>query len=110
MNLFCWNCRDTARKGFVVMMKDIIKEYDISFVCLLETHCAGDKAERILRCLGLGNQYIQDARGHFGGIWCTWDPSKWMVTILRSSDQCVHMQVQWYSTPPWLLTIVYVST
>lgn len=56
MNLFCWNCRGTARKGFVGMMKDLIKEY-ISFVCLLETHVAGAKASRIVRRLGLGDSF-----------------------------------------------------
>lgn len=54
-------------------------------------------------------RFIQDARGHSGGIWCTWDRSRWTVSVLRASDQCVHMRVQWRSETPWLLTVVYGS-
>lgn len=91
------------------MMKDIMKEYDVSFTCLLETHMAGAKAEQIVRRLGLDAHYIQDAVGHAGKIWCCWDSSKWTITVLRSSMQCVHMRVQWRTSNLWLLTVVYGS-
>lgn len=91
------------------MMKDIMKEYDVSFTCLLETHVAGAKAEQIVRRLGLDAHYIQDAVGHSGRIWCCWDPSNWTITVPRSSMQCVHMRVQWHTSNPWLLTVVYGS-
>lgn len=91
------------------MMKDLIKEHALSFVCLLETHVAGDKAMRIVQRMGLGAHHLESARGHSGGIWCSWDPGKWTVTVLRSAPQCVHMRVKWLCQPAWLLTVVYGS-
>lgn len=77
------------------MMKDIIKEFDLSFVCLLETHVVGDKAIQIVNRMGLGAHFLEQARGHSGGIWCSWDRSKWTVTVLSSVTQYIHMHVQW---------------
>lgn len=70
------------------MMKDLIKEHELSFVCLLEMHVAGDKAMRIVQRMGLGAHNLESARGHSGGIWCSWDPGKWTVTVC--STVCSH--------------------
>lgn len=91
------------------MMKDLIKEFEISFLCLLETHVAGDRAVFLVQCMGLGVHFIENVCGHSGGIWCSWDPTNWMVTVLRSTSQCVRMCVKWRSQPAWLLTVVYGS-
>lgn len=91
------------------MMKDLIREFELSFICLLETHVAGDRALRLIQRFGLGVHFLENARGHSGGIWGSWDPTKWTVIVIRSTPQCVHMCVQWRSQPAWLLTVVYGS-
>lgn len=69
MNLICWNCRGTASKGFVGLVKDMKREYSASFIALLETHSSGTVAKRIAKRIGFENQFIKDARGQAGGIW-----------------------------------------
>jgi hypothetical protein len=47
--------------------------------------------------------------GGGGGLWCLCNNDVWMVKVLRSSNQYVHMEVSWRHETHWYLTVVYVS-
>lgn len=110
MNFMSWNCRGTAAKGFTSLVRDLRKEYDYSLIFLLETHASGDKALRQAKKTGFGGQFIVDANGHSGGIWCLWDVGYWNVDVINNSNQFVHMKVTWKGSISWLITVVYAST
>lgn len=38
MNMLGWNCRGAAGRGFVNLIHDLKKEYDVSMLFLVETH------------------------------------------------------------------------
>lgn len=97
-------------KGFLSLVKDLKKEYQSSFVFLLETHSSGDKARKLVKKTGFSGNFIVDAAWQSGGIWCLWDLALWKVEVLTSSNQFVHMQVTWKGTLSWLITVVYAST
>lgn len=109
MNILSWNCRGTAQKGFVNLIKDLRREYHTSFICLMETHTCAKTADRILRRVQLDGQFVVEIRGQAGGIWCLWDPMVWKVNIIGHSDQFVHMMIKWKQTEEWALTVVYGS-
>lgn len=79
MNAISWNCRGTASKGFVGLIKDLRREFCASMIILMETHNSGAAAQKIIRRIGLDSQYIEEARGHSGGLWCLWDSTIWTV-------------------------------
>lgn len=109
MNLICWNCRGTASKGFVGLVKDMKREYSASFIALLETHTSGNQAKKIAKRMGFEHQFIVDARGQAGGIWLIWDSVHCPIQILRDTTQLVHVKVSPSNASPWFSTIVYGS-
>lgn len=109
MNFISWNCRGTASKWFTSLVKDLRREYNASLIFLLETHTSGEKAVKLARKTGLAGNFIVDARGQAGGIWCLWDEAQWQVNVIDSSNQFVHLQVTWKRSISWLMTAVYAS-
>lgn len=79
MNIFCWNCRGTASRRFVRLLKDIKRDYSCSMMILVETHSSGTTAKRIAKRCGFSNSFIVDV----GGLWCLWDSPNWNVQVLK---------------------------
>lgn len=84
MNIITWNCHGTTARGFSVLIKDLVKYNNSSFLILLETHTSGDKAISIIHKFGLHGSFIQDATGHWGGICCVWQLDDWTMKVLRN--------------------------
>ena len=53
MNLINWNSRGTNSKGLGVLIRDMMKQNQSSFVVMLETHISGYKAKNIIHKIGL---------------------------------------------------------
>lgn len=85
MNAITWNFQGTSNKGFVPLIKDILKEYDVSLLFLLETHSSGPNVVRTIK--RIWTEWVA-----FGGsLWSVrWDSSNWKVQVLRSSCYFVH--------------------
>jgi len=47
MNILSWNCRGDGGKGFVGLVNDLVKEYNVGILCLMGTHIIGVQASRI---------------------------------------------------------------
>lgn len=109
MNILCWNCRGTAAKGFIALIKEMRRNYDSSILFLLETHSSGVRAQNQAKKTGFSGRFIVDSRGQSGGIWCLWDENIWKVEIIESSNQFVHLRVSWKGQISWFSTIVYAS-
>lgn len=54
-------------------MRELQKNYDTKLRILMEMHTSGDKASSIIKIISLKGNFIQEAQGHSGGIWCLWD-------------------------------------
>lgn len=109
MNYIAWKCRGVAAKGFISLMKDIRKEYDVSIIVLLETHASGISAQRKIKKMGFSGTHVFYSCGQAGGIWCLWDSSNWDMEVLDSNPQMAHLQVAWKGNSKWLLTVVYAN-
>jgi exonuclease III len=95
MNIISWNCRGVAGKGFVNLLKDMIQDRNTNFICLMEKHVSENKAKKIIKRTGFSYSFVVDADGQAWGIWCLCNNDVWMVKVLRSSNQYVHMEVSW---------------
>lgn len=109
MNFMAWNCRGTAAKGFSGLLKDLRREYSASLMFLLETHSSGPNCLKQVKKTGFSGQFVVEARGHSGGIWCLWEVSLWKVEVLESSNQFAHLRVTWKGHITWVITVVYAS-
>lgn len=84
----------TGMKGFAGLVNDIIREYDVGFLCLMETHISGARVRSIVNRMSLDGCFMVEAQGFAGGIWCLWNSSLWKVRVLESSNQYVHLLLQ----------------
>lgn len=109
MNIISWNCRGTGSKSFPGLVRDLKSKYNSQFVILLETHSSGTRNQAIIKKMGFDGQFVVDAEGQSGGIWCLWDKSTWSVKVEHSCRQFVHLIVSWQNQDPWALTAVYGS-
>lgn len=66
------------------MINDLRREFGAFLVILMETHTSSASAQRILGRIGFDSQYIEEAGGQSGGIWCFWDSSIWNVHVINS--------------------------
>ena len=55
MNIIVWNCWGISNKGFAAIIKDLSLRFKSHFICLLETHVGGSRAERIIRKFGFND-------------------------------------------------------
>lgn len=78
MNIITWNCHGTTARGFSVLIKDLVKYNNSSFLILLETHTSGDKAISIIHKFGLHGSFIQDV------TWCVWKLDDKIVKVLMN--------------------------
>ncbi|XP_020203003.1 uncharacterized protein LOC109788639 [Cajanus cajan] len=108
MNLLTWNCRGAGSRGFSSLMNDLIKEYNIGMLCLMETHISGEKALRVINRISLDKSFLVHANGQAGGLWCLWDSRQWHLDILENNSQFIHLKIL-NGEKPWYCTLVYAS-
>nr|KYP59202.1 Putative ribonuclease H protein At1g65750 family [Cajanus cajan] len=89
-------------------MNDVIKEYDVGVLCLLETHINGRRAKQVASRIKLDGVHIVDTHGKAGDIWCLWDSKKWDLDIVTQSSQFIHIKVR-RGDSQWFCTFVYAS-
>ncbi|XP_025608011.1 uncharacterized protein [Arachis hypogaea] len=109
MNIISWNCRGVGSKAFPSIIRDLRKEYEASFLFLLETHVSGSRGKQIRDRLGFDSSFVVEAVGHSGGIWCLWDSLVWNVDVVEHDRQYVHLKISGNNSSTWLLTAVYGS-
>ncbi|WCJ37367.1 DNAse I-like superfamily protein [Euphorbia peplus] len=79
-----------------------------SILVLVETKCSGILADNVIKKIGFDFSHRVEAIGFAGGIWVLWNnPIK--ISVLASSWQFVHLQVQLLHSDPFLFTAIYGS-
>lgn len=108
MNSLVWNCRGAGGKNFPTLIRDIMKIYHLDFIAILEPRISGSRANHVVNKIGLDNCVRVEAQGFSGGIWCLWKNSCPSITMISTSDFCIHLKVN--SSPSfWNLSIIYAS-
>lgn len=70
MNSVVWNCRGVGAKNFPMMIKDIMRIYKLDFTTILEPRISRERADAVIRRIGLVKGATVEARGFSGGLWC----------------------------------------
>lgn len=110
MKVLSWNCKGTAFKGLVGLIKDLKREFCVSLFTLMKTHTSGDFAHKIIRRIGFDSHHVEEVCGKSEGLRCLRDSSCWNIQVLFSSYQFIRMKVNKPQEQLWYLTVVYGST
>ncbi|KAL4358077.1 hypothetical protein AHAS_Ahas09G0250600 [Arachis hypogaea] len=78
------NAQGVGGKGFSRLVKDLCNRFHSGFLCLLETHISGAKAENVAQKFGFPNWHLVEGCGFLGGIWLMWNGSFWDVHVIES--------------------------
>ncbi|XP_020236673.1 uncharacterized protein LOC109816188 [Cajanus cajan] len=108
MNCLSWNCRGARGRRFPSLMNDVIREYNVGLLCLMETHISGDCAWKVARKISLDKCFMVQAQGQAGGIWFMWDSNRWFVDILEHTAHLIHIKIN-EGDNLWFCTFVYAS-
>ncbi|KAK4258437.1 hypothetical protein QN277_004888 [Acacia crassicarpa] len=78
-------------------------------MAILETRCSPQMAQAKAQVLGFLNMELTDCEGYSGGIWCLWDDSISLVTLVERNFQFMHFHITSTVGTTWDLTVVYAS-
>jgi hypothetical protein len=67
--ILAWNVRGFANRKSWNHMHDVVSKYKPNVILLFETHTLFNSAERFWNREGYEKIEIQEAQGHYGGIW-----------------------------------------
>jgi hypothetical protein len=109
MNCLFWNCRGAGGKLFPALVKDIFSIYQLDFLAILEPRISGRRADAVIKKIGLFEGARVEAQGFSGGIWCLWKNSCPPISVISSSQFCIHIQINPNTQNAWYLSIVYAS-
>lgn len=70
-----------------------MKIYHLDFIAVLETRVSGDKADVIIRKIGVQEGFRVEAQGFSSGIWYMWKDSCPFIYVVASSRCCIHLKV-----------------
>ncbi|KAL0439729.1 UNVERIFIED_CONTAM: hypothetical protein Slati_2455900 [Sesamum latifolium] len=103
-----WNVRGLNRRDHQVAVCDLIREFGVKFIGLLETHVAVNNVMQIQSVMLSGWNWFVNPTGPGNRIWLAWDATEVVVDILITHVQCIHCRVHSLrSCMDSLVTIVY---
>lgn len=74
-----WNCRGAGSQNFPSTIRNLVKDYKVGILCLLETRISGPGAEKVVRKLGFTNWIRLEASSFPGRIWVLWNEDSTQV-------------------------------
>jgi endonuclease/exonuclease/phosphatase family metal-dependent hydrolase len=108
ISILSWNIRGALGKQSRCQVRDIINSCHPSLVLLYETHGVFSKVERKWISLGYNLVFIQEARGHSGGIWILSNRTDLCFTLIDSISQAITFTIS-KGLASWCCTAVYGS-
>ncbi|KAL0293492.1 UNVERIFIED_CONTAM: hypothetical protein Sradi_6934200 [Sesamum radiatum] len=93
INAGFWNVRGLNRRDHQVAIADLVSEYHLYFIGLLETRVAFNNVACVQRGLLPRWNYYVDYGGPGNRIWLAWDVDFVDVTVVETGDQFIHCSV-----------------
>ncbi|MCH86112.1 RNA-directed DNA polymerase (Reverse transcriptase), partial [Trifolium medium] len=97
------SCRSSRRH-----VRDLVNSHHPSVFCLFETHGLFSKVERLWASLGYSAIFIQEARGHSGGIWVLSCRQDLTFTLISSMFQSITFFIS-KGMAKWACSAIYAS-
>lgn len=109
MKIILWNCRGAGSQGFFRHLKEVVRNYQPTILCLVETRTNSNKACRVLRSFHFTNMAVVENRGFRGGIWCFWDANQIAIQVINYNTQYLNLAIVQDRKVIWILSMVYAS-
>lgn len=101
-------CKGAGGKTFPSLVRDLVQRHKIQLLAILEPRISGIREDRVTKRMGFSHQFRVEAQGFAGGIWLLWEEQDFVVDIVQSHQQFVHMRILPKSRGrPWFCTVVY---
>ncbi|KAL0439687.1 UNVERIFIED_CONTAM: hypothetical protein Slati_2451700 [Sesamum latifolium] len=105
-----WNVRGLNHRDHQTAVRDLISEFRLLFVGLLETRVAAQHVSQVQEAVLQHWKWFNAPNESGNRIWLTWDDSEINVVILEVHEQCIHSRVCMKCTlDACLITVVYGS-
>ncbi|KAL0444891.1 UNVERIFIED_CONTAM: hypothetical protein Slati_2211800 [Sesamum latifolium] len=103
-----WNVRGLNRRDHQTAVRDLISEFSLLFVGLVDTRVAAQHVSRVQEAVLQHWKWFNAPNEAGNRIWLTWDDSEIDVVILEVHEQCIHSRVCMKRTlDACLITVVY---
>ncbi|KAL0440681.1 UNVERIFIED_CONTAM: hypothetical protein Sradi_0007000 [Sesamum radiatum] len=103
-----WNVRGLNRRDHQVAVRDLVTEFRLHFITLLETRVMPSNVTSLQACLLSRWRWFVDYSSHGNRIWLAWNDEFTDVDILDIGTQFVHCRVLIHEMhEPILTTVVY---
>ncbi|KAL0455359.1 UNVERIFIED_CONTAM: hypothetical protein Slati_0875100 [Sesamum latifolium] len=93
MNVATWNVRGLNRRDHQVAVADLVGEFRLHFIGLLETRVSPLNYARIQNIVLPRWSWFNDTAGPGNRIWIAWDSAYIDVDVLNVGEQFVHCRV-----------------
>ncbi|KAL0444897.1 UNVERIFIED_CONTAM: hypothetical protein Slati_2212400 [Sesamum latifolium] len=106
-SIACWNVRGLNRRDHQMAVCDLIREFDIKFIGLLETRVATHNISQIQSFMLRWNWFV-DPNEVGNRIWLAWDVSEVVVDIISVHEQYIHCRISCLRADyEFLVTVAY---
>lgn len=90
----CWDRRGAGCKEFTSEMKEIVKEYRLTVVVLLEPRISGDTADGVCNKLGKKRLIQSEVAGLSRGVWILLDDVEIILKLEYDDKFILHLVVK----------------
>jgi exonuclease III len=68
MSSLCWNCRGLGSDATVQELRDLVKRFKPTILCVVETQLHESRVRRLARILGFDDCFAVSSTGRSGGL------------------------------------------
>ena len=106
MSIICWNYRGVGKASTVRELREIVKNFAPTLLCILETQIDKVRVESLATSIGFDKGYVVSSVGRSGGIGLFWNNTI-NIDISGYSNYHLDCEVRDPGFDPWRLNLVY---
>lgn len=112
-SILSWNIRGASSREARRHVRDLVKSHQPSLFCVCETHVPFSRVEKLWASLGYKPLFLQEARGHSGGLWVLSNSTATTFTLVDSMQQAITFSVSrrndsWHA-PSYMLPLLLLT-
>lgn len=107
-SIISWNIRGAFSRETKRHVRDLVKSHHPSLFCVCETHIPFSRVDRFWLSLGYNPLFLQEARGHSGGLWVLSNSPETTCTLVDTMNQAITFSVS-RRTTTWYCSFIYAS-
>ncbi|KAL2225552.1 UNVERIFIED_CONTAM: hypothetical protein Sindi_2917400 [Sesamum indicum] len=108
LNIAIWNVRGLNKRDHQLALKDLVSEYRLNFMGILETRVRINSVVHIQSFLLPHWKWFVDYASVGNRIWIAWDENEVDVQILEMGNQFIHCRVtNRADSEPLIITVIY---